>query len=190
MSGKDGAEARVVLDANGAFDHIASSGGISPARVASLDDPVASVMDDLNARREAGKLPFYDLPYDETSIAACESLAGDLRDRFTTLVVLGIGGSALGTRAAIEAVPADLRAAGARRVEVLDNIDPSSLSQVLDSLDQDYPGIKGRIVDEQGELRRFVNVYVGTEDVRFAEGLGTATAEGAQISVIPAVAGG
>ena len=135
MSGKDGAEARVVLDANGAFDHIASSGGISPDRVASLNDSVASVMDDLNARRDAGKLPFYGLPYDETSIAACESLAGDLRDRFTTLVVLGIGGSALGTRAAIEAVPPDLRAAGARRVEVLDNIDPSSLSQVLDSLD-------------------------------------------------------
>jgi molybdopterin converting factor small subunit len=66
----------------------------------------------------------------------------------------------------------------------------ATLAQVLDSLDQTYPGIKGRIVDEQGELRRFVNVYVGTEDVRFAEGLGTTTAEGAQVSVIPAVAGG
>lgn len=66
----------------------------------------------------------------------------------------------------------------------------ATLAQVLDSLDQSYPGIKGRIVDEQGELRRFVNVYVGTEDVRFADGLGTATGEGAQVSVIPAVAGG
>lgn len=68
--------------------------------------------------------------------------------------------------------------------------DGATLSEVLDSLDASFPGIKGRIVDEQGELRRFVNVYVGSEDVRFAEGLGTATADGAQISVIPAVAGG
>jgi len=135
VSGKNGAEARVVLDANGAFDHVAAKAGISPDRIANLAEPVAAVMQDLTARREAGKLPFYDLPSDETSIAACEALASDLRDRFTTLVVLGIGGSALGTRAAIEAVPADLRAAGARRVEVLDNIDPSSISQVLDSLD-------------------------------------------------------
>ncbi|HET7326776.1 MAG TPA: MoaD/ThiS family protein [Nocardioidaceae bacterium] len=66
----------------------------------------------------------------------------------------------------------------------------ATLSEVLESLDSSYPGIKGRIVDEQGELRRFVNVYVGTEDVRFADGLGTATTDGSQVSVIPAVAGG
>jgi sulfur-carrier protein len=66
----------------------------------------------------------------------------------------------------------------------------STLSEVLDSLDSAYPGIKGRVVDEQGKLRRFVNVYVGNEDVRFAEGLDTDTPDGAQVSVIPAVAGG
>jgi len=66
----------------------------------------------------------------------------------------------------------------------------STLSEVLDSLDSSYPGIKGRVVDEQGRLRRFVNVYVGNEDVRFAEGLDTDTPDGAQVSVIPAVAGG
>jgi molybdopterin synthase sulfur carrier subunit len=68
--------------------------------------------------------------------------------------------------------------------------DGSTLSEVLDSLDSSYPGIKGRVVDEQGKLRRFVNVYVGNEDVRFAEGLDTTTPDGAQVSVIPAVAGG
>jgi glucose-6-phosphate isomerase len=134
VSEKDGGAARVALDANGAFDHVAA-GGLAADRVAALADRVAAVVTDLEDRRSAGKLPFYDLPYDDAAIGACEALAGDLRDRFTTLVVLGIGGSALGTRAAIEAVPADLRSAGARRVEVLDNIDPSSLSQVLDSLD-------------------------------------------------------
>ncbi|HEX2177183.1 MAG TPA: MoaD/ThiS family protein [Nocardioidaceae bacterium] len=68
--------------------------------------------------------------------------------------------------------------------------DGSTLSEVLDSLDAAYPGIKGRVVDEQGKLRRFVNVYVGNEDVRFAEGLETKTPAGSQVSVIPAVAGG
>jgi len=66
----------------------------------------------------------------------------------------------------------------------------ASLSEVLESLDASYPGIKGRIVDEQGALRRFVNVYVGNDDVRFLDGLDTPTSEGAQVSVIPAVAGG
>ncbi len=68
--------------------------------------------------------------------------------------------------------------------------DGGVLSEVLDSLDGSYPGIKGRIVDEQGQLRRFVNVYVGNEDVRFLDGLSTEVADGSEISVIPAVAGG
>jgi molybdopterin converting factor small subunit len=68
--------------------------------------------------------------------------------------------------------------------------DGATLSEVLDSLDASYPGIKGRVVDEQGKLRRFVNVYVGNEDVRFAEGLDTETPTGTEVSVIPAVAGG
>jgi sulfur-carrier protein len=65
-----------------------------------------------------------------------------------------------------------------------------TLAEVLDDLDSNHSGIKGRIVDETGELRRFVNVYVGNDDVRFLEGLATATPDGAQVSVIPAVAGG
>ncbi len=65
-----------------------------------------------------------------------------------------------------------------------------TLSEVLDSLDGSYSGIRARIVDETGELRRFVNVYVGNDDVRFLDGLATATPDGTQISVIPAVAGG
>ncbi len=53
-----------------------------------------------------------------------------------------------------------------------------------------YPGIKARILDDQGAIRRFVNVYVGNDDVRFLEALDTSTPEGTQVSVIPAVAGG
>ncbi|HLR84719.1 MAG TPA: MoaD/ThiS family protein [Nocardioidaceae bacterium] len=68
--------------------------------------------------------------------------------------------------------------------------DGDNLSAVIDSLDGNYPGIKSRVIDEQGTLRRFVNVYVGNDDVRFTDGLATPTPDGTQISVIPAVAGG
>ena len=68
--------------------------------------------------------------------------------------------------------------------------DGGTLAEVLESLDVSYPGIKGRILDDQGSIRRFVNVYVGNDDVRFLDALDTSTPEGAQVSVIPAVAGG
>jgi molybdopterin synthase sulfur carrier subunit len=66
----------------------------------------------------------------------------------------------------------------------------ATLSEVLDDLDAKFSGIKGRILDDSGDLRRFVNVYVGNDDVRFLDNLATATPDGTQISVIPAVAGG
>ena len=65
-----------------------------------------------------------------------------------------------------------------------------TLGEVLENLDASYPGIKARILDDQGAIRRFVNVYVGNDDVRFLEALDTSTPEGVQVSVIPAVAGG
>jgi molybdopterin synthase sulfur carrier subunit len=66
----------------------------------------------------------------------------------------------------------------------------ATLADVLDSLESDFPGIKARVVDDAGKLRRFVNIYVAEEDVRFSEGLQTPTPDGAQVSIIPAVAGG
>ena len=70
------------------------------------------------------------------------------------------------------------------------SVDGSTLAEVVDSLEASYPGIKARVLDDGGELRRFVNVYVDNDDVRFAEGLKTPIADGAQVSIIPAVAGG
>ena len=67
---------------------------------------------------------------------------------------------------------------------------PGTLREVIAGLDASYPGIAGRLLDDNGKLRRFVNVYVAEEDVRFAEGLNTVVREGMQVSVIPAVAGG
>jgi sulfur-carrier protein len=65
-----------------------------------------------------------------------------------------------------------------------------TLRDVLAGLDAAYPGIGSRILDDGGKLRRFVNVYVGDEDVRFAQGLDTQVATGTRVSLIPAVAGG
>jgi len=65
-----------------------------------------------------------------------------------------------------------------------------TLREVLAKLDAAYPGLAGRILDDSGKLRRFVNVYVGEEDVRLADGLDTQVPPGTQVSVIPAVAGG
>lgn len=70
------------------------------------------------------------------------------------------------------------------------SVEGSNLTEVIDSLESNYPGIKSRVVDEQGAVRRFVNIYVAEEDVRFAAGLDTPTPAGTQISIIPAVAGG
>jgi molybdopterin converting factor small subunit len=65
-----------------------------------------------------------------------------------------------------------------------------TLAEVLDDLEANHAGIKARVLDDAGQIRRFVNVYVGNDDVRFLDGLGSTTPEGTQISIIPAVAGG
>jgi molybdopterin converting factor small subunit len=65
-----------------------------------------------------------------------------------------------------------------------------TLAEVLGDLEANHTGIRARILDDQGKLRRFVNVYVNDDDVRFADGLDTAVTEGGNVSIIPAVAGG
>lgn len=85
-------------------------------------------------------------------------------------------------------VPTILRTYTGGTAEVA--VEGATLADVVTALDAAYPGIGGRVLDDAGSLRRFVNVYVDDEDVRFAEGLGTVTPDGSTVSVIPAVAGG
>ena len=85
-------------------------------------------------------------------------------------------------------VPTTLRALTAGASEVA--VDGSTLAEVLESLESSHPGFRDRILDEAGELRRFVNVFVSDDDVRFLDGLRTAVADGATVSIVPAVAGG
>ena len=60
----------------------------------------------------------------------------------------------------------------------------------IDHLDQKHPGFKNRLLDEQGEPRQFVNIYLNDEDIRLGRGLGSAVKESDEISIVPAVAGG
>ena len=66
----------------------------------------------------------------------------------------------------------------------------STITELLDSLEASCPGIKNRLCDESGTLRRFVNFYVNNEDIRFLEGTETALSDGDEVSIIPAIAGG
>ena len=88
-------------------------------------------------------------------------------------------------------IPTILRpyAGGASTVDV-EPQGAQTLSDVLAALEIAAPGISARIIDDNGGLRRFVNVYVGDDDVRFLDGLATTIPAGSTVSVIPAVAGG
>ena len=85
-------------------------------------------------------------------------------------------------------IPAQLRGAagGATQTQVTG----STVGEVLDALFDQHTDLRERLSDQSGGLRRFVNVYVGNDDVRFLDNLDTPTPDGTQISVIPAVAGG
>ena len=66
----------------------------------------------------------------------------------------------------------------------------TSVDGLLDALEGRYPGIKGRLCDEAGKLRRFLNVYVNSEDIRFLDNQNTPLKDGDEVSIVPAVAGG
>ena len=69
-------------------------------------------------------------------------------------------------------------------------IDVNNVGDMVEQLDSSFPGFKARLVDENGDLRYFVNIYLNGEDVRFLQGLDTATKSGDEVSIVPAVAGG
>lgn len=84
-------------------------------------------------------------------------------------------------------IPTPLRTLTGGNDEV--SAEGATLSAVIADLEASYPGIKDRLLDEKG-VRRFVNIFVGDEDVRFLDGLATAIKDGDKISIVPAIAGG
>jgi molybdopterin converting factor small subunit len=85
-------------------------------------------------------------------------------------------------------IPTQLRTLTGGAGEV--TVDGSTVGEVLKALDAGHPGMAERLFDDSGKLRRFVNVFVAEEDIRFLDGLATAVAEGQTVSIVPAVAGG
>ena len=85
-------------------------------------------------------------------------------------------------------IPTTLRTLTAGKSEV--SLDGSNVCDVLAGLDQVHPGFADRLLDDDGNLRRFVNVFVADDDIRFLEGLDTPVPDGSEVSIIPAVAGG
>ena len=84
-------------------------------------------------------------------------------------------------------IPTPLRTLTAGEEQVA--TDGATVSQVIENLEKKHPGIRDRLLDEKG-VRRFVNIYVGDEDIRFLDGLETALKGGEEISIVPAIAGG
>ena len=70
------------------------------------------------------------------------------------------------------------------------SVDPGTLDDVITSLESAHPGLGDRLIDEEGDLRKFVNVFVDDDDVRYLDGLQTPVDDGITVSIIPAVAGG
>ncbi len=85
-------------------------------------------------------------------------------------------------------VPTILRTYTGGAAEV--SVSGATLAEAIADLDTQYPGIGARVLDDDGRLRRFVNVYVNDDDVRFLDDLQTPSPDGANMSIIPAVAGG
>ena len=85
-------------------------------------------------------------------------------------------------------IPTQLRAAAEGEAET--QLDGATVQEVLDGLFERFEELRARIADDDGSLRRFVNVYLAGEDIRFLDGLATPVADGAELTILPAVAGG
>jgi molybdopterin synthase sulfur carrier subunit len=85
-------------------------------------------------------------------------------------------------------IPGPLRKLAGGKDEI--HVEAKNLKGVIDKLGEINPEIKARLIDENGEIRRFINIYVNNEDIRFLKGIETELKEGDEISIIPAIAGG
>ena len=85
-------------------------------------------------------------------------------------------------------IPTPLRkfTSGAESVEV----ESGTLKEILDKLESKYPGLRGSVCDDSGSLRRFINIYINGEDVRFLDNLSTPVGDGAEVAIVPAISGG
>ena len=85
-------------------------------------------------------------------------------------------------------IPTPLRrfTSGAELVE----LEPGTVREILDRLEARFPGFRASVCDESGSLKRFINIYVDGEDIRFLDNLATRTKDGSEIAIVPAISGG
>jgi molybdopterin synthase sulfur carrier subunit len=69
-------------------------------------------------------------------------------------------------------------------------LEAGTVQEALDKLDVNYPGFRARVCEQNGDLRQFINIYINGEDIRFLENLSTPLPSGAEVSIVPAIAGG
>lgn len=132
----------VRFDFNGVMDSFIQESGIKASEITSLEQQVDKIHKAFHAMKEMGHLPFMHLPYEEESVKKIESFAQESLENFENLVVLGIGGSALGTKVLLTALKGALQpfmvfssSSASAKVFVCDDIDPDSFQLLLDSLD-------------------------------------------------------
>ena len=85
-------------------------------------------------------------------------------------------------------IPTPLRKLTDNRSEI--EIDGETVESLIGNMEASYPGIKDRLCDESGKVRRFINIYINEEDIRFLDGTDTAVKAGDRVSIVPAIAGG
>jgi len=85
-------------------------------------------------------------------------------------------------------IPTPLQALTNNQPEV--SIEGATVGELIEKLNAEYPGLKERVCDESGKVRRFINIFVNEQDIRFLEKEETAVKEGDEVSIIPAIAGG
>lgn len=85
-------------------------------------------------------------------------------------------------------VPTPLRKLTANQAQV--QVEAATIAELVDGLEQAHAGLREKLVDDGGEIRRYVNIYVNDEDIRFLDGKETALADGDNVSIVPAIAGG
>ena len=152
----------VRLDVNGMMADAIGQAGVTPDEVASLAPRLSEITHALKGRRAAGELPFYDLPYQKGALVTTKALAAAVREEADTLVVLGIGGAALGAAAVVEAL-----ANHPPRVLVADSIDPWSFGRLLEGVDLKRTTFD--IISKSGETAETMAQFLIVRDLLLRE---------------------
>lgn len=146
------------LDVNGMMADIIGSEGVARDEVESLSVRLSEAIYAFRARRDAGAMAAFDLPYRKSLVAQTKRLAAEVRPECDTIVVLGIGGSALGARALVDAL-----AGGAPRVVVADTVDPCSFGRLLDGLDLERTTFN--VISKSGETADTMAQFLVVRDL-------------------------